>query len=235
MPRTRLAAGALFICLLPVAACGSAQETAGEASTPESSPTGVGATPVATSVLPSPSTSSASVPAAGRELILNITDHDGYQATLKMTIAPHIIYEAGVTPPGMEEQCAIFTPGDSVQRAMVSITTELIPETVKGFTWPETSQQSVSVGADNMILCDGNQESVTTRVYGDAKGPVATQALFETEITPNNPDGFGDPGPWKAISVTVDNVGCDVVSKDSAFKPASTLYDKDCAYTAEAE
>ncbi|MER6115599.1 hypothetical protein [Streptomyces sp. NPDC001743] len=166
---------------------------------------------------------------------MNITDHDGYQATLTVTIAPHVIYEAGVTPPGMEEECAVFMPGDSVQRAVVSITTELIPRTVKGLTWPETAQQAVSVGADDMSLCNGNQETVTTRVYGDAKEPITTQALFETEITPNSPDGFGGSGPWKSISVTVDNVACDVVSKDSAFKPASTLYDKDCAYTAEAE
>ncbi|TWG03734.1 hypothetical protein FHX80_112169 [Streptomyces brevispora] len=166
---------------------------------------------------------------------MNITDHDGYQATLKITIAPHVIYEAGVTPPGMEEQCAAFVPGDSVQRAEVSITTELTPRTVKGFTWPEASQQAVSVGADGMSLCNGDLESVTTRVYGDAKGAITTQGLFETEITPNSPDGFGDPEPWKSISVTVDNVECGVVSKDSAFKPAGTLYDKDCAYTAAAE
>ncbi|MFD5984917.1 hypothetical protein [Streptomyces cyaneofuscatus] len=164
---------------------------------------------------------------------MNITDHDGYQATLTVTIAPHVVYEAGVTPPDMEELCAAFLPGDRVQRALVPITIELIPGTVKGFTWPENSQQPVSVWADDMRLCNGNQETVTTRVYGDAKGPITTQAMFETEVTPNNPDGFGDPGPWKSISVTVEDVGCEVVSKDSAFKPASTLYDKDCAYTAE--
>ncbi|HEY9327517.1 MAG TPA: hypothetical protein VIS09_04650 [Streptomyces sp.] len=168
-------------------------------------------------------------------MVLNITDLDGYQATLKVTIAPHVIYEAGVTPPGMEDQCAAFIPGDSVQRAVIPIATELIPRTVKGFTWPETSQQAVSVGADGMSLCNGNQDSVATRVYGDAKGAITTQGLFETEITPNSPDGFGDFEPWKSISVTVDNDGCDVVSKDSVFEPASTLYDKDCAYTAAAE
>ncbi|MFJ4854751.1 hypothetical protein [Streptomyces sp. NPDC088730] len=237
MPRTWLAAGALFACLLPVAACGSTQEPADSAdSTPESSSTVGGATPAAPPVSPSPPTPSESpVPATGRKLVLNITNHDGYQATLKVTIAPHVIYEAGVTPPGMEERCAAYIPGDSVERALVGITTELIPRTVKGFTWPEASQQTVSVEADDMSLCDGNQESVARYVHSDPKGPITTQGLFETEITPNSPDGFGDSGPWKSISVTVDNVGCDVVSKDPAFEPASTLYDKDCAYTVEAE
>lgn len=237
MPKTCLAAGALFTCLVSVAGCGSTREPADSASrTNEPSPTEAGTAPISTPVSPSPSTSSAPpAPAAGRTLVLNITDLDGYQATLKVTIAPHVIYEAGVTPPGMEDQCAAFIPGDSVQRAVIPIATELIPRTVKGFTWPETSQQAVSVGADGMSLCNGNQDSVATRVYGDAKGAITTQGLFETEITPNSPDGFGDFEPWKSISVTVDNDGCDVVSKDSVFEPASTLYDKDCAYTAAAE
>lgn len=224
MRKNRLLAITTVGTILFTAACSSGVASPGSPSTTGTQPsTSSGAVAAASSPVASPA------PTPGHSLMLDITSSDGYQATVKLTVAPHVEY-VGTNPTSPSSACGFSPQVGQGKYVSVAVTGELTAKAVNGFTWPANQTLRIFVKdgsrADNHgSLC--YDTSQLDGLYLTPGTPRTVFMLYEAKVTPNNPNGWDGTFPWSSVELEVDtnsspNYTCSVVSKDAGYQMVGT-------------
>jgi len=226
---------ALLGSALSLSACGSAGNgsvgsegvhTSAAAAPGTSAPSSAASSPIAATTSPTPTG------ASGRSLVLNVTSNDGYQATLSLVVSAPVD-DTGDTAPAQIGTCYFPQLQGEGKYVLVPISGTLTAKSVNGFSWPSDDALTVLVSDDSHPNsggepCNENQSNTDlAQTDGLNLTPGAPQTVwmeYETQVTPNNPQGWAMPLPWSSIEVAVDNQSggtytCTVVSKDAAYTP----------------
>ena len=225
--------GSLFLAT----GCGSSPDTSGASSpttavqdtsgdTSSASPSEVATTPAAS---PSPTA------APGKTIVLNLKSQEGYGSTLSLTVSSPVQYE-GQNPPAPTEACP-FTPAEAQGKyAYVTVTGELTPKTVNGFTWPSDKALAIDFISDG-TWCIGDSLVKPGPLLLTAGTVETGWLMYEAEVTPNNPNGWdaGSPLPWSSIGIELNNGGggtytCTVGHKDAGYTQIADILNSGCYF-----
>lgn len=226
---------ALLGGVLSLSACGSAGNgSVGSVGvqTPQAASSGSSTSSVATTSSIAATISPSPTATPGRSIVLDVTSNDGYQATLSLMVSSPVDY-TGDTAPAQMGTCYFPQLQGEGKYVLVPISGTLTAKSVNGFSWPSNDALTILVSDDSRPNsggepCNENQSNTDlAQTDGLNLTPGAPQTVwmeYETQVTPNNPQGWAIPLPWSSIEVAVDNQSggtytCTVVSKDAAYTP----------------